>query len=256
MGYLWAAFDPVRKLPFFFYEKGRGHKGPLALLDDFVGTLQCDGYSAYETLDKKVSGLRLLGCMAHIRRKFFEAKGNDEKRAQQALAFIRHLYAVEEEARLLGLTHAERLELRQKNAKPVFDTLGNWIKEEYQKVLPASAIGKALAYAIRRWDYMAHYLTDGSLEIDNNLVENSIRPAAIGRKNYLFAGNHESAQRIAVLYTLLSACKQHGVNPEAWLTDVLNRMYKHPVNRLEELLPQNWKPAGQPEPTKEKAEDA
>ncbi len=117
-------------------------------------------------------------------------------------------------------------------------------------------IGQWASEGGSRWDYMAHYLTDGSFEIDNNLVENSIRAAAIGRKNYLFAGNHESAQRIAVLYTLLSACKQHGVNPEAWLTDVLNRMYKHPVNRLEELLPQNWKPAEQPEPEKEKAEDA
>ena len=124
----------------------------------------------------------------------------------------------------------------------MFEALKTWLDAEYQKVLPKSAIAKAIAYALHRWGNMARYLTDGKLEIDNNLVENSIRPAAIGRKNYLFAGSHEAAQRTAMLYTFFSACKQHGINPETWLRDVLNRLYLHPVNRLEELLPQNWKP--------------
>lgn len=242
LGYLWAVFDPVNRLPLFFYQKGRDHKGPKAFLERFAGTLQCDGYSVYETLDKKMGAINLTHCMAHIRREFFEAQRNDAKRAQTALTFIKLLYAIEEKARLRQLSAGQRLELRQKEAKPVFEALKTWLDAEYQKVLPKSAIAKAIAYALHRWGNMARYLTDGKLEIDNNLVENSIRPAAIGRKNYLFAGSHEAAQRTAMLYTFFSACKQHGINPETWLRDVLNRLYLHPVNRLEELLPQNWKP--------------
>ena len=242
LGYLWAVFDPVNKRPFFFYQKGRDHKGPKELLQRFAGTLQCDGYSVYETLNKKLDAIQLTNCMAHIRREFFEARHNDSQRAETALTFIKALYAIEEKARLQQLDHAQRLELRQKQAKPVFDLMGKWLRQEYQKVLPKSAIGKAIAYALHRWDNMERYLLNGKLEIDNNLVENSIRPAAIGRKNYLFAGSHDAAQRTAILYTFFAACKHHGINPETWLNDVLNRMYLHPVNRLEELLPHNRVP--------------
>jgi transposase len=242
LGYLWTAFDPVNKLPCFFYQKGRDHKGPKEFLERFAGILQCDGYSVYETLDKKMKSIELTHCMAHIRRKFFDAQKNDTKRAQTALTFIKALYLTEEKARLQQMNALQRFDLRQKEAKPVFDLLTTWLQEQYNKVTPQSAIGKAIAYALRLWDNMGRYLTDGSIEIDNNLVENVIRPAALGRKNYLFAGSHEAAQRTAMLYTFFSACKQHGISPEIWLTDVLNRMYLHPVNRLEELLPQNWMP--------------
>jgi transposase len=244
IGYLWAVFDPVNKLPFFFYQPGRDHRGPKALLGHFVGTLQCDGYAVYETLRKKLGKINLLNCMAHIRREFFEARSNDQARAETALTLIKCLYQIEGKARDQQMSHGQRRELRQKEARPIFEAFGKWLEKEYLKVLPSSKIGKAIAYALHRWDNMKPYLENGALEIDNNLVENSIRPVAIGRKNYLFAGSHEAAQRTAMIYTFVAACKQHNINPEVWLNDVLNRIYKHPVNKLHELLPQYWTPKG------------
>lgn len=245
LGYLWAVFDPVHKLPFFFYQPGRDHKGPWALLEHFVGTLQCDGYSVYETLLKKIKSLVLTNCMSHIRREFFDAQGNDAQRAQIALTYIKGLYKVEEKARSQGLNAEQRLELRLKESKPIFDQLEAWLRAEYQNVTPSSAIGKAIQYALNRWNNMTVFLTNGQIEIDNNLVENIIRPVAIGRKNYLFAGNHEAAQRTAMLYTFFSACKHHGIDPEKWLNDVLHRIHDQKISQLDELMPQNWKPAGE-----------
>jgi transposase len=245
LGFLWAVFDPVHKLPFFFYQKGRDHRGPKNFLERFAGVLQCDGFSVYETLNRKLDQITLMNCMAHIRREFFDARSNDTERAHTALTLIKLLYHIEEKARNLGLDADRRLQLRLEESKPVFDTLGQWLQTEYDKTTPASAIGKAIQYALNRWKNMPLFLSDGRIEIDNNLVENIIRPAAIGRKNYLFAGSHESAQRTAMFYTFFAACKHHGIDPEKWLTDVLNRIHDHKVSRLHELMPQNWKPAPQ-----------
>jgi len=121
------------------------------------------------------------------------------------------------------------------------------MKTQYDKVTPASAIGKAVKYALNRWKNMTLLFANGHIEIDNNLVENIIRPAAIGRKNYRFAGSHEAAQRTAMLFTFFGACKHHDIDPEKWPIDVLNRINDHKTCRLEELMPQNWKPV-QPTP--------
>lgn len=243
LGFIWAVFDPIHRLPFFFYQTGRDHKGPKKLLERFAGVLQCDGFSVYETLNKKLDTLALMNCMAHIRREFFDAQSNDAQRAQTALTLIQLLYQVEEKARLLDLNAEQRLELRLKESKPIFDQLGEWLQSEYNRVTPASAIGQAIKYALNRWKNMLLFLANGNIEIDNNLVENIIRPIAIGRKNYLFAGSHESAQRTAMIYTFFAACKQQGIDPEVWLTDVLNRIHDHKVSQLHELMPQNWIPA-------------
>lgn len=242
LGYLWAVFDPIRKLPFFFYQKGRDHRGPKTFLERFAGVLQCDGFSVYETLQKKLDDISLMNCMAHIRREFFEARNNDAERAQTALSLIKILYQIEEDARNQGLTAEKRLELRLRESKPVFDTFGHWLTEQYELVTPASRIGKAIKYALNRWKNMTLMFINGHIEIDNNLVENIIRPAAIGRKNYLFAGSHESAQRTAMFYTFFAACKHHGIDPEIWLNDVLNRIQDLKLSQLHELMPQNWKP--------------
>jgi transposase len=241
LGYLWVLFDPVRKLPFFYYQTGRDHLIPKEKLRHFVGHLQCDGYTVYETLQKSLPRIQLVNCLAHIRRGFFDAQDNDHKRATTALNIIKELYKIEAEARDQQMTHEQRFHLRQEKAKPIFDEMGRWLLLEFQNVLPQSAIGKAIAYALRRWENMKRYLTDGKIEIDNNLVENVIRPVAIGRKNYLFAGSHEAAQRSAMLYTFFADCKHHDINPETWLLDVLNRMHKHPFKKIEELFPHNWK---------------
>lgn len=172
---------------------------------------------------------------------FFEARPNDQKRADQALSMIGALYALEDQARKHELNHQQRLELRQQKAKPVFDLFHAWMQEQYNQVLPKSKIGQALQYGLNRWKNMHPYLSNGALEIDNNLVENIIRPAAIGRKNYLFAGSHDSAKRIATVYTFFAACKHHNINPEEWLSDVLNRIHDHPINQINSLFPQYWK---------------
>ena len=253
LGFIWAVFDPIHKLPFFFYQTGRDHHGPKKILERFAGVLQCDGFSVYETLNKKLDTLALMNCMAHIRREFFNAQSNDAQRAQMALTFIKLLYEVEDKARKLGLSPEERLELRLKESKHIFDTFGEWLQTEYNRVTPASTIGQAIKYALNRWKNMQLFFANGNIEIDNNLVENIIRPVAIGRKNYLFAGSHEAAQRTAMIYTFFAACKHQGIDPEIWLTDVLNRIHDHKVSQLHELMPQNWKPAPTKTPAKVEA---
>ena len=133
------------------------------------------------------------------------------------------------------------LKVRQQEAIPILEALGKWMQQTYMEVLPKSAIGKALAYSIERWQQLMIYTTDGKLNIDNNPVERAIRPVAIGRKNYMFAGSHEAAQRSAMLYSLMGTCKLHGVNPFYWLKNVLELISAHPINKIQELLPYNWK---------------
>ena len=240
-GYYWVYHSSTERMVLFDYQQGRGREGPEAMLKDFKGHLQADGYVAYDFFKDK-EDVTVLHCMAHARRYFFDALQNDTDRAAYALQQFGLLYDTERKAKEQQLNTAEILRLRQAEALPVLQTLGKWMKEEYVKKLPKSAIGKALGYSIERWDELMIYTTDGKLNIDNNPVENSIRPVAIGRKNYLFAGSHEAAQRSAMLYSLLGTCKLNGINPFAWLKDVLQRIATHPINKIEELLPQNWKP--------------
>jgi len=139
-----------------------------------------------------------------------------------------------------SLSVQELYSLRQQQALPILKSLKTWMMDAYSKVVPQSTIGKALNYSLQRWDKLCLYAQDGRLQIDNNLVENAIRPVAIGRKNYMFAGSHNGARRAAMLYSFLGNCKINKVNPFEWLQDILRRMPSHPVNRLEELLPNNW----------------
>lgn len=173
---------------------------------------------------------------------FFEAQENDPPRAQYALQQFGMLYDIERKAKSNSLTAAALMELRQQEAIPVLLSFQQWMRQEYVKVPPKSAIAKALGYSIGRWEELMVYTSDGKLNIDNNPVENSIRPVAIGRKNYLFAGSHEGAKRSAMLYSLMGSCKLQGINPQVWLTDVLKRINSHPVNKIQELLPHNWQP--------------
>jgi transposase len=243
LGYFWVLLEPLSRAPYFYYHPGRDHGAPLKLLKNFSGDLQCDAYTAYETVQKLRAGeIRLVNCLAHIRREFFEAKGNDEKRAGEALAIIHKMYAVEEQARNGQLNADQRLALRQEQLQPWFGLFKTWLDHNHAQVTPASPIGKAIAYTLRRWGNMQAVLTDGRIEIDNNLVENAIRPVALGRKNYLFAGSHEAAQRSAIIYTFFSACKQSDVNPETWLHDVLTRIQDTKISELHSLFPQYWKP--------------
>jgi len=240
-GYYWVYHNSIDGLVWFDYQEGRGREGPVSVLKDFKGYLQTDGYAVYDFF-KEEKDITVLHCMAHARRMFFEAKENDKPIAEYALEQIGLLYTIERKAKEQQLDQEQILQLRQTEAVPVLESLGRWMKETYVKVLPKSAISKALGYSISRWPELMLYATDGKLNIDNNPVENSIRPVAIGRKNYLFAGSHEAAKRSAILYSLMGTCKLHGINPFIWLRDVLQRIATHPINKIEELLPHNWKP--------------
>jgi len=240
-GFYWVYHNSIDNVVWFDYRQGRGREGPNEILKDFKGYLQTDGYNVYDIF-KKNKDITLLHCMAHARRKFFEAKNNNPAVAQYALEQIGLLYAIERKAKEQQLTADEIFELRQAEAVPILESLGKWMKETYLISLPKSTIGKALGYNIKRWPELMIYASDGKLNIDNNPVENSIRPVAIGRKNYLFAGSHEAAERSAMLYSFLGTCKLNSINPFIWLQDVLRRISNHPINKIEELLPQNWKP--------------
>jgi hypothetical protein len=178
--------------------------------------------------------------MAHARRKFNEALPNDKVRAAHVMAEIQKLYAIERQIAENNMTGNEKLQYRKEHALPLLKDLGSWMQNTYTQVLPGSAIGKALAYSIQRWDRLSLYATTDFLHIDNNPVENSIRPVAVGRKNYLFAGSHAAAQRSAIFYSLLATCKNYNVNPVEWMHDVLTRIAGYPINKIHELLPQNW----------------
>ncbi len=136
----------------------------------------------------------------------------------------------------------EKLQYRKEQALPILKDLGLWMQKAYSEVLPGSAIGKAIFYSLSRWDKLSLYATTDFLNIDNNPIENSIRPVAVGRKNYLFAGSHAAAQRSAIFYSLLATCKNYHVTPTEWMQDVLTRIAGYPINKIQELLPQNWKP--------------
>ena len=239
LGYQWVFRNPTSGNVLFVYRKGRGANGLTETLDNYTGYLQSDGYAAY---DKFARGrdVELVSCLAHIRRKFFEAKGNHAEMANHALAEIQKLYAVERRAREDKMSASDRQALRQTKAKGIYEALLRWVITEQKNNLSKGAIGKALHYAKNQLPRLRHYLEDGRIEIDNNLIENSIRPLALGRKNYLFAGSHQGAQRAAMMYSFFASCKYAGVNPWEWLSDVLGKIGAHPVNRLEELLPGQW----------------
>jgi transposase len=183
----------------FDYNPSRGGHVPKSMLDNFRGYLQSDGYAAYDKYGKK-KDITHLACWAHTRREFEKALQNDRPRAEKALLMIQGLYKIERKAKEERLSPEQIKELRLEESLPVINEMGKWIFEEIKNTLPKSQIGKAKAYAYARWDALSAYLYDGNLQIDNNLVENAIRPIALGRKNYLFAGSHEAAQRSAMIY--------------------------------------------------------
>jgi transposase len=239
LGYFWVYNDPLTGSTLFKYEKGRGAEFPEEILKNFRGYLQTDGYAGYNQLGKSQDVVHV-ACWAHARRKFEEAIKTDKKTAEVAMALIQELYDVERQAREGQLTADQRKELRLEKSLPVYNLLGKFIASNLQKALPKSTIGKALKYNFDRWAELGVYINNGLLEIDNNLVENAIRPVAIGRKNWLFAGTHESAQRLAIMYTFMAECKKHNINPEQWLNHVLEKIPSANIQELNLLLPENF----------------
>ena len=227
----------------FDYSPTRGSSAPVPILGNFKGYLQTDGYSVYQKYAQS-RDITHLACWAHARREFEKALDNDRPRAEKALLMIQKLYAVEREIREKGLTVDQAKELRLEKSLPMLNDIGKWIFEEIKITLPKSQIGKAMTYAYARWDALSAYLYDGSLQIDNNLVENAIRPVSLGRKNYLFAGSHQAAQRSAMIYSFFAICKKHEVNPYKWLKNTLENIMSINHKKIKDLYPQNFKNIG------------
>ena len=238
-GYYWVYYNTQSRQVLFKYQTGRSAVWPKETLKNYKGYLQTDGYAAYNQFDD-MQGIIMLNCWAHARRKFIDAQDFDNAKAGEALVHIQLLYAIEKYCTENGYTAEEIKNYRQEHAVPILKTLHQILQTQLANSLPKSPLGLALQYTLTRWDKLNVYTQDGNLRIDNNLVENSIRPVAIGKKNYLFAGNHEAAGRSAMLYSLFATCKLHQVNPIEWLTYVFENINDHKINAIEELLPQNY----------------
>lgn len=219
---------------------GRGAKYPMAFLDGWSGTITCDDYKGYDAV-LRVEGRTEAGCLAHARRKFDElAKANASDVAMQAVQRMAGLYRIEKEAR--GMTAPDRLSLRQLRSVPLWNELHVWLQLERTRVADGSSIAAAIDYSLKRWEALARFLKDGSVSIDNNHVENLMRPWAMGRKAWLFCGSELAGQRAAMVMSLVQSAKLNGHDPWAYLRDVLERLLAHPNNRIDELLPHRWQP--------------
>lgn len=235
-GYHWVYHNPVTRQVLFDYQKSRGREGPEMILENFSGYLQTDGYSAYSNL-KRNQPITLLACMAHARRKFEHAKDNHPALAQQALAMFSELYDIERKGREAEFTFDQLKKLRQKESMPVLDKLHLWLQENIITALPKSSMGIAIGYTLKLWSRLIRYTEDGRFQIDNNLIENSIRPVALGRKNYLFAGSHEAAQNAAMIYSFFACCKVKNIDPFIWLKETLSKIHTTPKEDLYKLIP-------------------
>ena len=227
-GYFWVLHNPSLRAVLFQYDARRDQQAGQALLPGFSGILQCDGYAVYDALERK-QDVRLIHCMAHARRKFVEAQNTDPPRAEYFLERVQALYHIERKAREEQLDEEQRRARRQQQAVPLLTELGTWLRQQLTAVLPRSPIGEAIAYTLKRWEGLCAYADDGRLEIDNNLIENTIRPVALGRKNFLFAGSDEAAQHLAGLYSIIATADRHGLNVQHYLTWLLRRVATHKV---------------------------
>ena len=249
-GYLWCYVGDRGEVVFDF-SMGRGSETPQrALSDRTQGVLQCDAYSGYDVLERTHPLLVRAGCMAHARRKVYEAKDTDVERALALLALFRRLYDVEEAIRARVATGAEpsttALALRQERSVPVMKNLEDLAIGYRDEVLPKSPLGKALTYLENQGESLRRYLVDGAIPIDNNAVEREIRTVAVGRGNWTFIGSEDAGPWAARLYGLLGTCRLQGINPQEWLSDVVSRVREHPPDRMHELTPREWRLAREP----------
>lgn len=241
-GYEWCVRDGLTGSIFFWYDRGsRSKKTAKELLGGYRGTFQSDGYEAYDQFCG-VNGVVGAACWAHARRKFVDALKENQKPATQALVMIGKLYEVERKADEAGMDAGQRSALRRKEAYPVIRLMEKWCVDTYATVLESSLLGKAIAYTYALIDRLSVYVNDGRVNIDNNLVENAIRPLALGRKNWLFCGNDASAYRAAIVYSLLATCRAADIDPRQWLEYVLVEIPARKKSGLpmDDLLPMEY----------------
>lgn len=247
-GFIWTFSSRVglgedtKVLVAFRYSKDRSGQTPVDILGDSGGILVVDGYSGYNQVTCP-EGRTRAACLAHVRRKFFDARSTAEVDVDEVLALILNVYRVEHQALEEDVVRtAKHRDLRDKLSRPAMDALKAWLDDKQPRYPPRSRMGKAIKYTLNNWDRLCVFLDDEMVPVDNNESERFLRPVAKGRDNWLFAGNDEAAENIAVLMTLTSACEANGLNPEDYLADVIPRLDSTPVTQLDDLLPQRWRP--------------
>lgn len=239
-GYMWVYLDGLDRQVYFEYTSTRGRAGPVSFFEGYRGYLQADAYSGYDECFTNPDILEV-GCWAHARRKFYDARTTDEGLCQVMLDKIGALFAIESKARELELDASGVKGLRDREARPILVEIKAWFDDKQRLVLPKSPVGQAITYALNQWTALNRYLEDGRLCIDNNASERAIRAVAIGRKNWLFAGSEEGAKRAALMYTLLGSCKLSGLDPFEYLMDIFSRIHTHPMKKIRDLTPLGWK---------------
>src|SRR5438132_5731672 len=244
-GYLGDAAHPYNV---FDFTLNRKRDGPQQFLKNYQGYLHADAFSGYDGLylpDPRTATARIVevACNAHARRKFYEARSSDALRAHQALAYYRQLYELERQANELGFSAAQRQQMRQDLAVPILETFRRWLEAQRPEVLPKSPLGEAFGYALNNWTALVRYTEAGFLAIDNNVAEREMKQIAIGRKNWLFVGSPQGGRTAAVLLSFTSTCRRLGVEPWAYLQDVLTRLPTLPAGQLGDLLPDRWQAA-------------
>ncbi|MDA3798730.1 MAG: IS66 family transposase [Kiritimatiellae bacterium] len=242
-GYLWA-YHSIGIGVVYEWHPGRSAECLTEMLNNFDGVMQTDGYEAYSTYNKrrvckKQDELIHSACWAHVRRKFFEAQ-NDSNLAKRVLLKINEMYRIERKLREEEKSNDERLQVRQESTVKIIKEIKKLLDGSVESHLPQGLTGKAIRYTLKLWDKLIVFLDDGRVEIDNNLVENKMRPLAIGRKNWLFFGSKDSGQQSAVIYSLVETCKMLGINPQEYLLDVLQRLPSMTNQNVEQLTPSRW----------------
>jgi len=242
--YLWVyrsnALGGDPQIVYFDYQPGRSGKHVVEFLAGWEGALMVDDYAGYQVLFR--GQVVELACMAHARRKFFDLhQANGSPLAAEAMRRIGELYAIE--AEMQGKSGAERARRRKEASQPRLEALKLWLQQNRKSTADGSALARAIDYLLRRWAAFARYATNGFYPIDNNAVENAIRPIAVGKKNWLFAGSEAAGQRAAAIQSLLETARLNGIEPMAWLTDTLEKLPTWPSSRLDELLPLRNAPA-------------
>ena len=239
------AGDATPAAVWFAYSPDRKGEHPQSHLGNFTGTLQADGYAGFYAV-YETGRIQEAACWAHVRRKFYDLHvAHKSPVAAEAMERIAALYAIEKEIR--GHPADQRRQVRNAQARPLLDSLKQWLEETLEKLSRKSDTALAVRYALSRWEALVRYVNDGRIEIDNNAAERSLRTVALGRKNYLFAGSDAGGERAAAIYSLIGSAKLNGLDPEAYLRNVLSRIADHPINHIQELLPWNVAPSLQPE---------
>ncbi len=248
-GYLWACKRPGADVSFTWATSRAAHCLERIIPADFTGTVQCDGYQAYPSFARRSDGrITLAACWAHARRKFHEAIEGAPQHAGWQLLQIQHLYRIEQQLRMSRAGPQQRQAMRASHSRMITTRIHRAITrmKRSRRHLPKSAMGRAIDYALTMWPMLTVYLEDGRIEIDNNPVENAIRPTAIGKKNWLFIGEAEAGQRSAILFTIIEACRSRGIDPQTYLRDVLTRLPTMTNRQVKDVTPASWAKAQEP----------